>query len=106
MSNLLRLDTVKDIKEVIAVEAVVLVEFGADWCIPCKRFEPHFERFANLHSAVACVKVDIGVDPAVQSEYKIKSVPQVMLFVNGQYSKHVDGRTVLQLENELSEHFS
>ena len=82
----------------------VLLEMGAEWCMPCKRFLPHYERFAAKHPEIICVKVDVDVDPAVVSEYKIQSVPQVMLFMNGQYVRTLPdtARTVLKLEEELS----
>lgn len=49
------------------------------------------------------MKVDVDVDPAVVSEYKIQSVPQVMLFEHGQYVRTLDStiRTVQKLDKDI-----
>lgn len=101
MSELLHLDTLPEITMEINKQDKVLVEFGAPWCAPCTRFLPHFEKFAKTHNDIVCVKVNIDKDPDVMAEFGIQSVPQVMLFENGRYIHHVNGRTILQLNQEL-----
>lgn len=104
MTDLVIANTVPEISGVLAEHPAVLVEFGAVWCMPCKAFEPHFRRFAVKHPQIICVKVDVDVDPAVVSEYKLQSVPQVMWFVNGEYVRTLPptARTVQKLEAELN----
>lgn len=102
MSELIHEDTFAGLQEILNNNERVLVEFGASWCGPCRTFLPHFESFAEQHDDFTCVKVDIEVDPEVVSTYKIQSVPQVMLFENGEYVKHVESRTVIKLNQELS----
>lgn len=79
----------------------MIVEFGASWCRPCIQFEPHFALFASLNPDIVCVKVDIDIDEKVAREYKIQSVPQLMGFVNGEYVKHLESRTVIKLNEEI-----
>jgi len=106
VSELLEVDRLVDIQKVIAENPLVLLEAGAAWCMPCQRFLPHFKRFAAKHPGVVCVKVDVDVDPAVVSEFKLQSVPQVMFFVNGQldHTLPATARTVQKLEQELLSH--
>lgn len=78
----------------------VVVEFGAEWCGPCKQFRPHFDKFSQSSPAGA-VYVDIDLDPEFVKTYGIQSVPQVMLFKNGKYKRHLTSRTAIALLGEL-----
>lgn len=102
MSSLYYADTLDEIFSVVSDHEFVLIEFGAEWCGPCKKFLPHFEKFAEQHPEIACVKVDIEVDPEVVSFYKIQSVPQVKFFKYGEFSRDIQGRTVLKLNQEIA----
>jgi thioredoxin 1 len=97
-------NTLTEIRGVLAEHPAVLVEFGAVWCQPCQKFLPQFKRFAAKHPQIVCVKVDVDVDPAVVSEYKLQSVPQIMWFVNGELDRVLpnDVRSVPRLEQELN----
>jgi suppressor of tumorigenicity protein 13 len=97
-------DTLTEIRGVLDKHPAVLVEFGAVWCMPCQKFLPQFKRFAAKYPNIVCVKVDVDVDPAVVSEYKLQSVPQIMWFVNGQLDRVLpaDVRSVPRLEQELN----
>lgn len=102
MSELVYADTLEEVSRVISENPKVLVEFGAEWCMPCKRFLPHFEKFASQHPEYVCVKVDIDVDSSVASTYNIQSVPTVMEFQGGDFWRYVTGRTVIQLNQEIA----
>lgn len=102
MSDLIEVATLGELQDIIVANTNVVVEFGAAWCGPCKKFLPHFTEFAKRHPEVVCVKVDVDSDPDFLSEYQIQSVPQVMSFYDGSYVSHLTGRTVLQLEKEIS----
>jgi len=104
LSELVIADTFLEISRVLSEHPAVLIEFGAPWCGPCRAFEPQFKRFAAKHPEIVCVKVDVDVDPAVVSEYKLQSVPQIMWFVNGTLDRVLpsDVRSVPKLEQELN----
>lgn len=100
--NVLSIDDLGLIQGVIENSPFVLVEFGAEWCQPCKSFLPHFTKFAEQHPEIVCVRVDIEGDPEVVSTYQIQSVPQVKYFVDGEFAKDVAARTIVKLNQELS----
>lgn len=102
MTELVEPKTLEELQDRIINNETVIVEFGASWCGPCKKFLPHFTEFAARNPDVVCVKVDVDDDPAFLSEYKIQSVPQVMLFVGSEYVKHLQARTVIKLTEELA----
>ena len=71
--------------EVLRAEGLVLVDFFARWCGPCKMFAPVLEDFAKSYEGkVKVVKVDVDAEAALAMEYQIMSVPTVMVFQNGQ----------------------
>jgi len=94
--------TLEDLQEILSYHEVVVVEFGAEWCGPCKKFLPHFEKFAELNPEVTCVKVDVDTDPGFIQEYGIKGVPQVWLFTGGEFVKQLSSRTVIRLQEEIN----
>lgn len=63
---------------------VVLVDFFADWCGPCRVIAPLIEELAAENIGKATLyKVDIDELPQLASEYEIFSIPTVLLFKNG-----------------------
>ncbi|NGX41819.1 MAG: Thioredoxin [Chlamydiae bacterium] len=74
--------------EAVIANGVVIVDFYADWCGPCKRFAPTFEKVAEeMYGTVAFGKlnVDEGVDAS--RSYKVSSIPTLILFKDGQEVK-------------------
>ncbi len=63
---------------------LVLVDFFATWCGPCKMLGPVLEDLASDRSEVEIVKVDIDENENLAKSYGIMSVPTLMLFKDGQ----------------------
>ena len=70
-----------DINQCLALGNVTVVEFYADWCVPCRRLSPSLEQMAQTDSEVALRKIDIvrGGTPVTQ-QFNIRSVPQVNVY--------------------------
>lgn len=72
-------------KEVLTSNILVLVDFYADWCGPCKAIAPSIEELAKEYEGkVKVVKMNIEENPETPSEYAVRSIPTLMLFKNGQ----------------------
>lgn len=70
--------------EVIECNSIVLVDFGATWCGPCRMIAPVINEIANEYKdTVKVVKVNTDLNPSVATEYGIRSIPTVMIFKNG-----------------------
>ena len=76
---------------------VVLVDFYADWCGPCKQLEPIVERIAAGTDATVA-KVDIDENQGLAAQYGVRSVPTLLLFSDG---KQVEQLVGVQQEGQL-----
>ncbi len=76
----------------INASPVVLVDFGAVWCPPCKKMEPVLQQVKqNLPAKFELVKVDGGNDAAVMKAYNVTALPVFIVFKNGKQVWRRDG---------------
>ncbi|MBV4411679.1 thioredoxin TrxC [Enterobacteriaceae bacterium YMB-R22] len=70
----------------------VVVDFWAPWCGPCVNFAPVFEDIASERSGkVRFVKVNTEAEPELSSRFRIRSIPTIMIFKNGQIVDMLNG---------------
>jgi thioredoxin 1 len=71
--------------DVISSDKLVLVDFFATWCQPCKMMHPILEQLKQgLGDSVRIIKIDVDKQGATAGQYNIQSVPTLMLFRSGQ----------------------
>lgn len=74
----------KELEALIQRERLVLVDFWATWCMPCKMLAPVIEQIAEEYAGKSVVvKVDIDEHEDLAIQYGIQSIPTVLLFENG-----------------------
>lgn len=79
-------------KEVLEADIPVLVDFYADWCGPCKMMSPVLEQISNeMEGKIKIGKVNVDENPNLASEYKVMSIPNFILFKNGEVVDQVIG---------------
>ncbi|MGM0590332.1 MAG: thioredoxin [Halobacteriota archaeon] len=76
--------------ELVSKYDVVLVDFYADWCGPCKMLEPTVAALARETDA-AVAKVDIDSQQALAAQYQVRGVPTLVLFADGNPVEQVVG---------------
>ncbi len=89
-------------QKVLDSSVPVLVDFYADWCGPCRMVAPVLEELAQELSNARIVKVNVDENPNVASQYKIQSIPALIVFQNGQpVSQHLGLASKSQLRSML-----
>ena len=69
--------------ETLAANEIVLVDFWADWCGPCKQFAPTYAASSEKHQDVVFAKVDTEAEQQLSAAAGIQSIPTLMAFREG-----------------------
>ncbi len=83
MSNVVYVDNNSFEKEVVASKKLVLVDFWATWCGPCKMIAPILDEISVERSDVKIVKIDVDENQALAQKFGIRSIPTLYLMKNG-----------------------
>lgn len=74
----------KEFMKVIRSEKLVVVDFYADWCMPCRYLSPVLERLSREYKEVEFYKVNVDENQELAFEYGISSIPTVLFFKDGE----------------------
>jgi thioredoxin 1 len=73
-------------------EGVVLVDFWAEWCAPCRRLAPTVDQLAEDYTGkVTVAKMNIDDNPDTPTRYMIRGIPTLLLFKNGELKETIVG---------------
>ncbi len=75
--------TAENFERTVLDNDIVLVDFWAEWCGPCKMFAPVFESASDVHDDIVFAKVDTEAEQQLAAEAQIRSIPTLMAFREG-----------------------
>lgn len=104
MHNILEVTGSTFQSQVLDSQLPVLVDFGADWCPPCRMLEPVVDQLAlDYAGKMRIVSVNVDAHPELQERYGVMGLPTLILFQNGQPVHHMMGYQPRQrLESHLA----
>ena len=71
-------------EEVLEAKETVLADFWAPWCGPCRMQGPVLEKFAEANPDVKVVKINVDDNQELAMQFKIMSIPSMIVFKNGE----------------------
>ena len=72
--------TAETLVDTIEKNDIVLIDFWAEWCGPCRNFAPTYEKVSEKHPNITFAKVDTEAEQAVAQNFGISSIPTVVAF--------------------------
>ncbi len=87
-------------EEVLKSSGVVVVDFYATWCGPCKMLAPVLEELSQEVPDAKIVKIDVDENPVTANMYKVVNIPTIKIFKNGEL---IDTKVGFQPKDNLKE---
>jgi thioredoxin len=72
--------TEQNLEKTIVENDIVIIDFWAPWCGPCKNFAPTYEEVSENHSDIVFAKVNTEEEQAIAAHFQIRSIPTLMVF--------------------------
>lgn len=92
MNNLKHIESPEELNALLAENKLVLVDFWAEWCGPCRMMAPVFEETSEEYAGkVVFAKINVDDNRDLAKQYRIMSIPQLLLFENGEQKGNIIG---------------
>lgn len=72
--------TAQQFNEIISQNDIVVVDFWAEWCGPCKSFAPTYEKVSEKHEDIVFTKINTEQEQELAGHFQIRSIPTLMVF--------------------------
>ena len=77
--------------DVISQNNLLLVDFWAEWCGPCKSMHPIFSRMAKQYDHVRFARINVDHSQDIARKFNVQSIPTFIMFKNGQVAQQMVG---------------
>jgi len=87
--------------------SIVVVDFWADWCMPCKVLQPTLNQLAEKYAdKIKVAKLDVDYNRRIAAQYQVQNIPTVIFFVRGkEVHREIGVKTLKQFEKILEKYF-
>ncbi|KAL2754114.1 hypothetical protein ACRALDRAFT_2036116 [Sodiomyces alcalophilus JCM 7366] len=105
MSGPVNIQSAGQWQDILSTTNVVIADFYADWCGPCKMIAPHFEKLSKEHSKpkkVAFCKIDVDSLSSISRTYGVSAMPTFIIFHGGQPIETIRGANPPALTSAIS----
>jgi rhodanese-related sulfurtransferase len=84
--------TMADYHRSLDSSSILLIDFGAEWCPPCKKMEPVLKQLENeLNGAIRIIRIDAGIHTNVMQQLRVDKLPTFIIYKNGKESWRKEG---------------
>lgn len=80
-----------DIKSIVNINGLVILDFYADWCGPCRAIAPVLEDISKSNTEVSVVKIDVDSNQDLAIEFKVTAIPRLVFIKNGEIVDTLSG---------------
>lgn len=102
MTNIEEILGLDEFRKVIKENALVLADFYASWCAPCKMQTPIIAEFqSEMSGKLKVIKIDVDQNPELASKFNVQSIPTLLLFKSGQLKEKTVGLTAKATLSEM-----
>ena len=85
----------------IPTDKKVVIDFYADWCSPCKRIAPDYERLSLQYTNIVFLKVNVDNSPDISGKYNVRSMPTFLFLNNNSVYATTVSANLPMIENNL-----
>ena len=77
--------TVEEFENILKTNEKVVIDFYADWCVPCKKLAPEFQKLSNQYDSVSFIKINVDTEDirSLVEDYKITALPTFVFIKSG-----------------------